>query len=101
MKVNSLWGKWTQNKTQRTLVTLVKVLYEFLTSPGTEVAMLVFPNDDVVWVYFKYCQDNIAAWENVNVVVAAYLTTHTGLKLYEYLSECGNLSCIVIHSECS
>jgi len=55
LKLNSMWGKWVQNqnKTQTTLTTSVKELYELLTSPGTEVTNLIFPNDDVVWVSWK------------------------------------------------
>ena len=70
-------------------MTSVKVLYELLTSPGTEVTNLIFPNDDVVWVSWKHSEDNIAERKNVNVAVAAYLTTQAKLKLYEYLSELG------------
>ena len=84
-------GKWAQkqNKTQTTLVTSVKELFELLTIPGTEVTKLIFANDIVVWVSWKHSEDNIAAGKNVNVAVAAYVTTQTRLKLYEYLSELG------------
>ena len=72
-------------------MTSVKTLCELLTSSGTEVTNLTFPNDDVVWVSWKYSdsEDNIAAGKNVNVAVAAYVTTQARLKLYEYLSELG------------
>jgi len=70
-------------------VTSVKELYELLTSPGTEVTNLIFPNDDVLWVSWKHSEDNIAAGKNVNVVIAAYVKTQTRLKLYESLSELG------------
>jgi len=45
-----MWGKWTQNqnKNQTTPVNSVKELYEILTSPGTDVTNLIFPNDDMV-----------------------------------------------------
>ena len=87
----SMWGKWAQNqnKTQTTLVSSVKELYELLTIPGTDVTNLIFPNDDVVWVSWKHSEDNIAAGENVNVAVAAYVTIQARLKLYEYLCELG------------
>jgi hypothetical protein len=73
-----MWVKWAQNqnKTQTTLVTSVKELYELLRSPGSEVTNLIFPNDDVVWVSWKHSEDNIAAGKNVNLAVAAYVTTH-------------------------
>ena len=63
---------------------------------GTEVTSLIFSKDDVAWASWKYSEDNVAAGKNVNVAVAAYITTHARLKLYEYLSELGSLSCTVI-----
>jgi len=88
-------GKWAENpnKTQTTLVNSVKELYELLTSPSIEVTNYIFPNDNVVWVSWKHSEDNIAAGKNVNVAVAAYLTTQSRLKLYEYLSKLESLSC--------
>jgi len=67
----------------------VKVLYELLTSPGTEVTNLIFTNVDVVWVSWKHSDDNIVAGKNVNMAVAAYVTTQARFKIYEYLSELG------------
>ena len=63
LKLNLMWGKWArnQNKTQTTLVSSVKELCELLTSPGTEVTNLIFPNVDVEWVSWKHSEDNIAA----------------------------------------
>jgi len=56
-------GKIGSNSKQNpdNLLTSVKQLYELLTSPGTEVTNLIFPNDDVVWVSWKHSEDNIAA----------------------------------------
>ena len=70
-------GKWTQNqnKTQTTLGNLGKEFYALLTSPGTEVTSLVIPKDDMAWVPWKYSKANVAAGKNVNVAVAAYLST--------------------------
>ena len=42
-------------------MTSVKELYELLTSTGTEVTNLIFPNDAVVWVSWKHSEDNITA----------------------------------------
>ena len=60
-----------------------------MTSPGTKVTNLTFPNDDVAWVCWKYSEENVAAGKNVNVAVAAYVTNQAWEKLYEYLSELG------------
>jgi hypothetical protein len=82
-----MWGKWAQNnnKTQTIVVTSEKEFYELITSPGTEVTSLIFPNDEVAWVSWKYTEENITTGMNVNVAVAAYVTTGARLKLYEYL----------------
>jgi hypothetical protein len=92
LKLNSMWGKWAQNqnKTQTNLATSVKALYEILTSTT------YIPEWWRVWVSLKNSEDNIAEGKNVNVAVAAYLTTQAHLKLYDYLSELGSLSCTVI-----
>ena len=42
-----------------------------MTCPGTEVTNLIFQSVYVAWVSYKYFEDNVAAGENVNVVVAA------------------------------
>jgi hypothetical protein len=56
-------GKWAQNqnKTQTTIVESTKEFYELLTSPGTEVCNLIFLNEDVSWVSWKYFEDNVPA----------------------------------------
>jgi hypothetical protein len=69
------------------LVTSEKDFYELLTSPGTEVTNLIVPDDDVVWVSCKYSDENVATGKNVNVAVAAYVTTKSRLKMYDYLKE--------------
>ena len=58
-----MWRKWAQNqsKTQKNIVTSEKEFYELLTRPGIEVTNLIFPNDDVACVYWKYSEDNVAA----------------------------------------
>ena len=55
LKLNIMWGKWAQiqNKTQKTLATPVNDLYELLTISSTEATNFIFPNDDVVWVFWK------------------------------------------------
>jgi len=84
LKLNSMWGKWAQNqnKTQTATVDSEKEFYELLTSPGTEVTNLIFPNNKVAWVSYKYSEDNVATGKNANVAVAAYVTTQARLKKY-------------------
>jgi hypothetical protein len=90
LKLNSMWGKWAQNqnKTETTLISSEKEFYELLSSPGIEVINLIFRNDDVAWVSWRYSEDNVAAGKNVNMAVA-YVIIQARLKLYEYLRELG------------
>jgi hypothetical protein len=86
-----MWIKWAQNlkKTQTTIVNSEKEFYEFLTTPDTDVTNLIFPKEEVAWVSWKYSEHNVASGNNVNVAVAAYVTTQARLKVYEYLSKVG------------
>ena len=79
-----MWGKWAQNqnKTHATIVDSEKEIYELLTSLGTDVTNLIFPNDDVSSVSWKYSEDNVPAGKNDNVAAVAYLTTQARLKMY-------------------
>ena len=44
----------------------------------------------MVWISWKFSENNVTAGKNVNVAVAAYVTTQARLKLYEYLSKLGD-----------
>jgi len=76
-----------------------KELYELLRCPGTEVTNLIFPNDYVAWVSWKYSEDSIDVGKNDNVAVAGYVATQARLKMYEYLSELS--VCTVIQTRSS
>ena len=86
-----MWGKWAQNqnKTQTTIVHSEKEFYELLTRPGTEVTSLIFPNNEVAWVSWKFSENNVPTGKKVNVAVATYVTVQARLKLYEYLNKLG------------
>ena len=49
----------------------LRKFYDLLTIPGTEVTNLIFPKDDMAWLSWKYSEENMAAWKNINVAVAA------------------------------
>lgn len=74
LKLKSVWRKWAQNqkKTQTNLVTSLKGTHVLLTSAGTVVANLIFPNDGVEHVSWKHSDDYIAEGKNVNEALAAY-----------------------------
>jgi hypothetical protein len=86
LKLNSMWAQ-NQNKTQTTVVESENEFYELLTSPGTEVTNLIFPNNKMAWFSWKYSEDNVTTGKKVNVAVAAYVTNQARLKPYQYLSK--------------
>jgi hypothetical protein len=59
--LNSMWGKCAQNsnKTQTTPVKRERQFYEFLCSPGTEVTNLIFPNNNVAWLSWRYTKEDM------------------------------------------
>jgi hypothetical protein len=62
-------------------------LYRFLATPGIEVTNLMFAGDEVVWVTWRYAEeeDNMPVLRHTNEVISAYVTTGACLKLYTYL----------------
>ena len=77
LKLNSTLDKWAQNlkKPQTNIVNSEKDILELLRSSGTDVTNLTFSKDEMAWVSWKYSEDNVATGMNVNVAVAAYVTT--------------------------
>ena len=55
----------------------------------------------MAWASRKYSMDNVAAGENINMVVAAYVKTEAGLKCTSICVSCGSLFCTVIHNRWS
>jgi len=92
INLNSMWGKWAQNqnKPQTTIVDSEKEFYDLLTSSGNDVTNLIFPNNEVVWISWKFSENNVTTGKYVNVALSAYVTTQARLKLYNYLSKLGD-----------
>jgi hypothetical protein len=55
--------------------------------PGIEVTILLFAGDEVVWVTWRYVEEeeNMPVLRHSNEVISAYVTTGARLKLYTYL----------------
>ena len=62
-------------------------LFRFLATPEIEVNNLLFAGDEVVWVTWKYVEEeqNMPVLRHTNEVIGAYVTTGARLKLYTYL----------------
>jgi len=72
-----MWGKLTErnNKTKSMMISVSHELNRFLATPDIEVANLMFPNDDVVWVSWRFiAEEEIPSSRKTNEVIAAYVT---------------------------
>ena len=52
----------------------------------------------MAWVSWKYSEDNVALGKNVNVAIAADVTSQARLKRYEYLRKLGQSVFTVIQT---
>jgi len=70
------------------IITEPKVLYGFLATPGIEVKEnLVFANDDVVWISWKYrAEKRVSSLRHTNEVIGAYVSSGARIHLYRYLA---------------
>ena len=90
--LNSFWGKLTEanNRPQSQLITDPQELYRLLSTPGIEVTNLLFASDDVVWVSWRYRDEELAdTLPHTNEGIGAYVTTGARLRLYSFLERVG------------
>ena len=86
--LNSMWGKVTErnNRTQTTIISDPKEHYRFLATPGIEVTNLMFANDDVVWISWKFTvEERVLNQRHTNEVIGVYVTAGEKINLYHYL----------------
>ena len=91
--LNSFWGKLTEcnNRPQSQIITDPNELYRLLSTPNIEVTNLLFASDEVVWVSWRFRQEELVdSLPHTNEVLGAYVTTGARLKLYSYLEKLGN-----------
>jgi hypothetical protein len=85
--LNLMWGKLTErnNRTRTKMITDHKNK-KFLVTPGIDVTSLFFANDQVVWVSWKYIEEEkIPCLKHTNEVIRAYVTAGARIHLYKYL----------------
>jgi hypothetical protein len=88
--LNSAWGKLTErsNRTQTKLISDPQELYRFLVTPGIEVQDMLFANDDVVWISWRYSSaERVPNLRHTNEVIGAYVTAGARIHLYGYLDK--------------
>jgi hypothetical protein len=87
--LNSFWGKLNEssNMPQNKMIADPQKLFRFLATPGIQVTNLLFAGDEMVWVTWKYAEEeeNMPVLRHTNEVIGAYVTRGTRLKLYKYL----------------
>jgi trehalose-6-phosphate synthase len=81
-------GKPTErnNRTQTKLISDPEELYRFLATPVIDVINLVFANDEVVWVSWKFTvEERVPSLRHRNEVFGAYVTAGARIHLYQHL----------------
>ena len=57
-----------------------------MATPGIEVVHLVFANDEVVWVSWKFtAEERVPSLRHTNEVIGAYVTAGARIHLYRHL----------------
>ena len=71
--VNSMWGKLTErnDRTCTKIISDPQELYRFLSTPGIEVAALMFSSDNVVWASWRYIAEEMVPNLRYNIVIGA------------------------------
>jgi hypothetical protein len=88
--LNSLWGKLTEriNQTQSKMISDTQELYRFLATPGLEVTSLMFARDEVVWISWRFTdEEKIPKLKRTKEVLGAYLTASARLRLNHFLEK--------------
>jgi hypothetical protein len=86
--LNSFWGKFTErsNRTQSRKISDPNELYRFIATPGIEVTSMMFASDEVVWVSWRFSdEEKIPNLKHTNEVLGAYVTAGARLRLYNFL----------------
>ena len=80
-------GKTERNNRKKTkLISDPKELYRFLATPGIEVIQLVFANDEVAWVPWKFtAEERVPSLRHTNEVISVYVTAGARIHLYRHL----------------
>ena len=91
LMLNSFWGKFGQreNPGQVSIINNPKDFFDKLENPNVEVHQVIPINEDMLIVHWQYLEESALPLSTVNVVIAAYTTTHARLELYEYLDTLG------------
>lgn len=87
--LNSLWGKFAQrtNISQDQLVTTRHELNELMSDEAKEILNLQFIDDETIMVQWKWKKEVNGSEGNTSPAVAAFVTSHARLKMYELMDQ--------------
>jgi hypothetical protein len=83
-----MWGKLTErnNRSQTKLISEPQELYKFLVMPGIEVTNMIFASDQVVWISWRFADnEHVPSLRHNNDVVGSFVTAGARIHLYSYL----------------
>lgn len=87
--VNSVWGRLGQKEDRpQTVITKdPSVFFDICTDNAKEVNTIIPINHDSVVINYNNKDEAAVPLDTVNVIIAAYTTTHARLKLYNYIEQ--------------
>ncbi|XP_047111970.1 uncharacterized protein LOC124788732 [Schistocerca piceifrons] len=90
--LNSLWGKFgqRQNLTQNEFISDPQRWYELLLDDKIEISNVIFINEDMIEVSYKYTDEYIEDSTATNIFIAAFTTSNVRIRLYEMLDRLGD-----------
>lgn len=90
--LNSLWGKYGQriNQTQTEYVTEPKDFYKILLNETHEDMNIQFLNKDMVQMHYNLKDQFVDNYNNINIPIAAFTTSHAREMLYGVLDKLGD-----------
>ena len=89
--LNSYWGKLAQRTDlkQTEIIKSREKLLEIVHDPKKRVTNIFFPNDETVYVEWKYIEAVETSSAHSNVVLASYVTAYGRLMLYNVMEKLG------------
>ena len=81
-------GKLTErnNRSKTKVITDPHELYRFISTPGIQVANLMFASETVVWASWQFiAQERVPSIKHTYEVIGAYVTAGARIHLYSYL----------------
>jgi hypothetical protein len=89
LMLNSFWGRYAMNtnKMQVKFISKINEWFELITDDKYEIHDIDFTSENTLTVFYKIQEEFNQGSNQVNVVIAAFVTTYARLKLYSELEK--------------